>query len=347
MNDTSHETTLEWRSAVATHRERLFAAPTPNTPIATGEGIVTFPRHQFITQQRQLNIEPRVGRFYPQGYAWEALDCSRGEFRPFRLIGATADTFTADLNHPLAHYPLNVMLNDSVVAQGPGMQVPYPGVATDYYSNYPFTRADDRDDTQFYAAPRFVNHLDNTAIAQVTALYGRLLAPGMDILDLMSSHVSHLPDTLDVNVTGLGMNQAELAANPRLQHKVVHDLNQDPVLPFADNRFDAVICTVSVEYLTQPLAVMQELARVTKAGGSIIMTFSTRWFPPKVIALWTEIHPFERQGLVLDYFLQTARFTDLHTESIRGLPRPADDPHRRTTPLSDPVFAVWGTVISG
>ena len=35
------------------------------------------------------------------------------------------------------------------------------------------------------------------------------------------------------------------------------------------------------------------------------MTFSDRWFPTKAIELWSELHPFERMGLVLDYF-----FTD-------------------------------------
>jgi hypothetical protein len=53
------------------------------------------------------------------------------------------------------------------------------------------------------------------------------------------------------------------------------------------------------------------------------------------------MHPFERQGLVLDYFLQAGRFTGLHTESIRGF---EDDPHYRETAMSDPVFAVWGRV---
>lgn len=361
--------TLEWHSGIATHRDCWFSQASTNTDtsgsattFAAGELVqpaqvapVTFPRSQFITQQRQLTVTPRIGRFYPQAYAWEALDCSRRDFRPFRLIAATPDTLTADLNHPLAAYPLRSIAAEhapitpeiikALTETGAGMQAPYSGVSTDYYASYPFTRADERADAQFYTTPRFVNHLDTTALAQVAAVYERLLRPGMHVLDLMTSHVSHLPDTLtDVAVTGLGMNPAELAANPRLQQHVVHDLNQNTQLPFADDSFDAVICTVSIEYLTQPLAVMHELARVTRSGGLVIMTFSTRWFPPKAITLWTEMHPFERQGLVLDYFLKTGRFSDLHTESVRGLPRPLNDPHRRETAVSDPVFAVWGTV---
>ena len=79
-----------------------------------------------------------------------------------------------------------------------------------------------------------------------------------------------------------------------------------------------------------------------KPGGRCIFTFSDRWFPPKVIRLWTELHPFERMGLVLEYFRRTGQFGELATESWRGWPRPEDDkyyPQRRT---ADPVFAVSG-----
>jgi Methylase involved in ubiquinone/menaquinone biosynthesis len=349
------EFTLTWQSAVATHCDRLFVNNIPKaSEHLVGAATITFPRIQFNGQQRQLTLEPKVGRFYPHAYAWEALGCSRSDFRPFRVIATTPNTLTIDPNHPLTSYtptvnaPANVAQEQDIMGlfmtNGSGMQAPYPGIAPDYYAIYPFTRKDDRTDTEYYSNPRLVTHLDKTAIAQVTALYGRLLQTGIHILDLMSSCVSHLPDTLDVQVTGLGMNQVELAANPRLQQYVVHDLNHAPLLPFADACFDAVICTVSVEYLTQPLEVMRELARVVKAGGIVIMTFSTRWFPNKVIDVWAEMHPFERQGLVLDYFVKTGRFIDLHTESVRGLPRPMDDPHRRETAVSDPIFSVWGTV---
>ena len=45
----------------------------------------------------------------------------------------------------------------------------------------------------------------------------------------------------------------ELEANPRLDRRVVHDLNRDPSLPFATAAFDAVLIAVSVQYLTQPV----------------------------------------------------------------------------------------------
>jgi len=172
-----------------------------------------------------------------------------------------------------------------------------------------------------------------------------LLSSGTKLLDLMGSWTSHLPDTLEnVDATGLGLNEAELRANPRLSNIAVHDLNRDHRLPFADNMFDAVICTASIGYLTAPIEVVTDVARVTRPGGIFVATFSDRWFPGKEIRLWPELHPFERVGLVLDIFRKTGAFENLHTESVRGWPRPADDKYISERPISDPIFAVWGYV---
>jgi hypothetical protein len=49
----------------------------------------------------------------------------------------------------------------------------------------------------------------------------------------MSSWVSHLPsDVAYASVAGLGMNAEELARNPRLDERVVRDLNTTPTLPW-------------------------------------------------------------------------------------------------------------------
>lgn len=164
----------------------------------------------------------------------------------------------------------------------------------------------------------------------------------MQLLDLMSSWVSHIPESItDLNVTGLGMNADELARNPRLTSKVIQDINLQTTLPFDDRQFDAVICSASVEYLTEPVAVFRELGRVLKPGAPAIITFTDRWFPTKVIELWTGLHPFERLALVQEYFRSAGNFTDIETETARGRPRPEDDKYARQQALSDPVYAVW------
>ena len=118
-------------------------------------------------------------------------------------------------------------------------------------------------DGVFYAPPRLVTHIDAGAIDAVGALYEALGLDG-DVLDLMSSWVSHFRVT-PANLTVLGMNAAELEANPQAAHTVVHDLNADPTLPFGGASFDAAVCCVSVDYLVHPIAVFREVSRASCA----------------------------------------------------------------------------------
>ena len=223
------------------------------------------------------------------------------------------------------------------------MQAALVDADTDFYSGDPFARLDTRDDAQFYGAARLIQHIDSSASQRIGALYARFLQPGMRVLDLMSSWVSHLPDDLaDIDLVGLGMNDEELRQNPRLTSRAIGDLNRQSQLTFDDAEFDAVLCTVSVEYLIHPVEVFREVARVLKPGAPFIVTFSDRWFPTKAIALWTEMHAFERMGLVLDYFRRADGFGQLGSESLRGLVRPKDDKYAGQLRWSDPVFAVWG-----
>lgn len=108
-------------------------------------------------------------------------------------------------------------------------------------------------DRDFYAFPRFVTHVDDNFIATLTDVYRKRLRPGSEILDLMSSWVSHLPPEGEYKrVVGHGLNAQELARNPRLDCFFVKDLNQDQRLEMQDCNLDAVLCTVSVQYLEQP-----------------------------------------------------------------------------------------------
>lgn len=319
-------------------------------------------RRQFREAPRPgLHVVPRVGRWYPATFFDTSL-FFRGDYRPGRILSIDDPHLDVDFNHPLAKYPLRVeavivadyglgterggRCNDiaqEITSRGPGMQAPLQGLDIDFLSGDPFARMDPRDDAQFYAAPRLVHHLDAQARARITDIYARFLRPGMRVLDLMSSWTSHLPEAIgDLHVTGLGMNADELAQNPCLDERVVQDLNREPRLPFADASFDAVLCTASVEYLIHPIEVFKDVARVLKPGAPFVLSFSDRWFPPKAIELWGELHPFERLGLVLQYFQQAGGYTDLGTESLQGLPRPEDDKYAGQLLQSDPVFALWG-----
>jgi len=162
-----------------------------------------------------------------------------------------------------------------------------------------FARVDESPDPDFYAEPRFVVHIDPETIAALTGLYREELESGSKLLDLMSSWVSHLPeDVRFAQVIGLGMNAAELAANPRLDARIVRDLNADPTLPLADASVDSVLCAVSVQYLTRPVEVFRECARVLRPGGKLVIATSHRLFPTKAIAAWRSLAPADRMAFL-------------------------------------------------
>ena len=105
------------------------------------------------------------------------------------------------------------------------------------------------------------------------------------MLDLMSSWVSHFRRP-PRRLVAVGMNGAELAANPHAADWIVSDLNDQPTLPFDDDSFDDAVCCVSVDYLIRPIEVFAEVGRVLRPGGRFVVTFSNRCFPTKAIRGW-------------------------------------------------------------
>lgn len=191
-----------------------------------------------------------------------------------------------------------------------------------------FDRSDPAADAEFYEPARLVTHIDEGAIRAVGELYRELGLDG-EVLDLMGSWVSHFlapPSSLTV----LGMNAAELAANPDAAVTVVHDLNADPRVPFPDGSFDAAVCCVSVDYLTRPLEVFTDLARVVRPGGLFVTTFSNRCFPTKAIRGWLLTTDEQHCEIVSEYFRRAGGWDEPSAE--------------RRTPLDhrgDPLYAVW------
>ena len=96
-----------------------------------------------------------------------------------------------------------------------------------------FRRTDEAPDEEFYRTPRLVTHIDEWAIAAVTQLYREFFPPGGEILDLMSSWISHLPpEVVYRRVIGLGMNEVELRRNERLDAYVDPEPEHEPRTAF-------------------------------------------------------------------------------------------------------------------
>lgn len=331
----------------------------------TIDKIKRFSIAHFNTNVQGQIIEPKLFRFFPSIIACDGLKPSKEEmFNPFRIISIENEIITADTNHPLSKYFLTLSativdkfspesdkpspiknIGKLVSAIGPGLQVPFEFGDTSFFDTYPLTRENEELDSIFYKSPRMVHHIDESARSKIEALYDRLLKKDDNILDFMSSWESHLSNKdTPSKITGLGLNEEELSSNKTLDEYVIHDANMNQILPFEDKQFDAAICTSSIEYLTYPLKIMTEIARIIKPGGKFVVTFSERWFPEKAIHLWSHLHPFERMQLVLEYFRDSDLFEDLNTFSSRGLTNPKGDKDRPLKHNTDPVYAVWGTV---
>src|ERR1700741_5280316 len=179
-----------------------------------------------------------------------------------------------------------------------------------------FAKIDAEEDELFYEPPRLVCHIDDGAIAALTEFYRTALPTGGVLLDLMSSWVSHLPPEIDyAEVIGHGMNETELAANPRLTRWFIQNLNRETTLPLADASVDGAMICVSIQYLQQPVAVLRELARVLRHGGPLVVSFSNRCFWTKAVAIWRALDDSGHSRLV-ELYLRRAGFERIEAHRL-------------------------------
>ncbi|PKA64221.1 hypothetical protein AXF42_Ash009441 [Apostasia shenzhenica] len=198
-----------------------------------------------------------------------------------------------------------------------------------------FNRFDESPDSLFYSEPRFVTHIDDPAISAITKYYSKVFppsnTPGVCLLDLCSSWVSHYPAGYkQEKIVGMGMNEDELKRNPVLTEYIVQDLNLNPKLPFEDNAFDVITNVVSVDYLTKPIDVFKEMQRILRPGALAIMSFSNRCFWTKAISIWTSTGDVDHAWIVGSYFHYAGGFEPPLAVDIS--PNPG---------LSDPMYIVY------
>ncbi|MGD8371812.1 MAG: class I SAM-dependent methyltransferase [Syntrophobacterales bacterium] len=212
-----------------------------------------------------------------------------------------------------------------------------------------FSRQDETEDSIFYETDRFVQHLDSLALSTVEHLIGELIVEENPvILDLMAGWDSHIPATLKpARVVGLGLNRNELSGNQTLNEWCLHDLNKDPVLPFPDDTFDAVLNVVSVDYMTKPFDVFREVGRILKPSGLFLVVFSNRMFEQKAIKIWRQSGEEERVLLVEEFFNRAGSFKRPQLFVSKGKPRPKDDKYGHLGIPSDPIYAVYAEKTGG
>ena len=214
-------------------------------------------------------------------------------------------------------------------------------------SDQQLARLDSSNDALFYQDARFVEHVDEGAVklmAQYIARVWQTTQPSA-VLDLCASHVSHFPPTdtsstrsSPQRVAGLGMNAQELQANPVLTEWVVQDLNVNPQLPYSENSFDLLFCQLSIDYLTKPLQVCREMARVLKPGGSCHILFSNRLFLQKAVALWTGADDIDHTFTVASYLHFGGEPSSWESISSRDL-----SVRKNGRVVGDPMYVVTAT----
>ena len=342
----SFELSLEYASRYGRHRQTVWSEQPQHhlaLPDYESELVLALPRSNLA----QVLVPLRLGRFYPS----RILQVADAPGPVFRVIDADRDHLHVDFNQPLSGLAEQVAFAcrpadlESVgriqdLMLWAGFETALPEHDTDFADSQDLPRDDADADARFYAEPRFVQHMDATCAERISALYGELIPSGADtVLDLMASWRSQLPDP--GTAIGLGLNAAEMAGNPQLEVAVVHDLNRDPRLPFRDDMFDVVVNTVSMEYLVTPDRVLESVHAKLRSGGVFAVAFSNRFFPPKAVRLWKQLHPVERVGWVAS-LLQRAGFEDIRTRVEWGIARSAQDAYADHIQGMDPMMAVWG-----
>mmetsp|Transcript_5931 Transcript_5931/g.11474 ORF Transcript_5931/g.11474 Transcript_5931/m.11474 type:complete len:193 (+) Transcript_5931:2-580(+) len=106
------------------------------------------------------------------------------------------------------------------------------------------------------------------------------------------------------------MNMEEMEKNSHLTHRIVHDLNDSPTMPFLDESFDAVILSGVMPYLTEPESVLAEVARLLKPAGVVIVSFSDRMWMSKATNGWKTRGNLGRCQLVQDIMRAAGGLTE-------------------------------------
>ena len=133
---------------------------------------------------------------------------------------------------------------------------------------------------------------------RLAALHGNLLDVGCGEMP----YRSFLPSS--VRYTGIDVPQASAFSMNGNDEVVPFD---GASIPFPDANFDTLLCTEVLEHSPEPVALIAEMERVLKPGGTLIATVP---FSARVHYAPYDFHRFSRYALDRMF----ASFTDVHIE---------------------------------
>lgn len=122
------------------------------------------------------------------------------------------------------------------------------------------------------------SHVANfTGYMEVVASHFAESRKGLNILDLPAGN-GLLADALR------GMGHTVVCGDINRERADYQYVDMARPLPFADCNFDAVVCLEGLEHLVNPVQVIGEFARVTRAGGEIVVS------TPNVMNFYSRLH---------------------------------------------------------
>lgn len=261
------------------------------------------------------NIIPRVGRFYPQGHINGLRDIYPDTLNPFRLIELDEEQFVADCNHPLATIPITIEARiQDIEERGIGTY----GSLTHW-----------REKTCDWGPGMQAMHNNHPT---------DFFHPGFfDTID--TSGIPFSPPPLDAKaMTNLNKAYARFITPDMRRFDFLLDSSSKP-----KGQYDAIVFTLSMEYLRAPVTTLKDLSQHLAPGGVVLVGFTAHYDPAEVIQGWIDMYEFERMGLILEYLRQAGLDADAGTISMRNDWRNQDDPKfLETRGVSDPVYIVYG-----
>tara|TARA_Y100000589_G_scaffold320655_1_gene350835 strand:+ start:2754 stop:3392 length:639 start_codon:yes stop_codon:yes gene_type:complete len=162
-------------------------------------------------------------------------------------------------------------------------------------NKYQRQKLDETDDSQFYAEPRFVYHLDSNFRKSLTQIYQDEIETNSVILDLMSSWDSYLPSGNKYKkIIGHGLNKQELKRNKAFESYWIQNFNLNQEIPLEDKSIDYCLMVAAWQYLQYPEFLVKEISRVLSKKGKFLISFSNRAFWNKSPNIWINSNEEER-----------------------------------------------------
>ncbi|MGW8320163.1 MAG: class I SAM-dependent methyltransferase, partial [Thermodesulfobacteriota bacterium] len=129
------------------------------------------------------------------------------------------------------------------------------------------------------------------------------------LLELLPGPMNIMPGGDEPNmVTGLGGRQEDLSRNEGLRHRILADLNEEPVLPFRSDCFDGAVFFFGVETLRTPDTVFEEVSRVLKPGALFLVVYSPVTDSAYCNSRWKLMDEQERLSTIVSSFEKTESF---------------------------------------